>query len=89
MGATGERLATIEANTTHIKDQVDDLKTSVNNIREKLDLRLDVQGKTVDRHSVYFQIAGWALGIGTAALTVWLTGVANALIKIATAAMEQ
>jgi len=89
MGPTGERLATIEANTSYIKQQADELKTSVKEIHEKLDLRLDVQGKTVDRHSAYFQIVGWALGVATVILAGWLTGVANALIKIATAAMEQ
>ena len=87
MGPTGERLATIEANTAHIKEQVGELKQSVQGIDAKLDLRLDAQGKIVDRHSIYFQIVGWMLGAATVVLTAWLTGLGELVIRQAMAAI--
>ena len=86
---TGERLATIEANTAHIKEQVGELKQSVQGIDAKLDLRLDTQEKIVDRHSTYWQIVGWALGVATAVLIAWLSGLGELVIRQAMAAIGQ
>jgi len=87
MGPTGERLATIEANTAHIKEQVGDLKKSVQGIDAKLDHRLKRQETTVQRHSIYFQIVGWLLGAATVVLTAWLTGLGELVIRQAMAAI--
>ena len=87
MGPTGERLATIEANTAHIKEQVDELKTSVQGIDTKLDRRLKTQETIVERHSIYFQIIGWALGVATAVLIAWLSGLGELVIRQALAAI--
>jgi len=87
MGPTGERLATIEANTAHIKEQVGELKQSVQGIDAKLDGRLKSQETLVERHSIYFQIIGWALGVATALLIAWLSGLGELVIRQAMAAI--
>jgi len=87
MGPTGERLATIEANTAHIKEQMGELKTSVQGIDAKLDRRLKRQETLVERHSIYFQIIGWVLGVATAVLIAWLSGLGELIIRQTMAAI--
>ena len=83
MGPTGERLATIEANTENIKESVGRIEAGMLDNRE----RLDCQEQVVDRHTLYWKIVGGVLGLLLAGVGAWVTGLVKALISTAAEAV--